>query len=455
MTRSLQLAVGYSAAMAIPGTALDLIMGIVLLILLVALVLTSWFGSPNWRGRTNRMAIVAAGIFLAWKEGFTRAAVHGMVFFVDALFLAALLPVLLEQPTNTHPDDDLNQRREPKRGRLEECVPALSAACILICFANLVLFHKEFKAAVRDGLVARNINTLTAFFRPATFRLELGRHLKEMRDEAALPEIRAIVGGSTVDAMNLDQDVVILNGLNYVPHPVFENYAAYTPALQRLNSGFFNSQKAPEYLLWHTGSIDGRFPTLDDGEVLLRILRNYSPVTQEKGYLLWRRNSARETSYCLSDERESYGSLNRWVPIPRQPTWLRIECKQTLFGAIRGLLYRPSELRLEARLDDGETRDYRLLSGNAQHGFVISPFLRADYQLIEAARPFREFPADPTALPKTFDGEPPRIVAVRVRAANDFAYKHNIRFVTQTIEGIWPVHGQSLPTESKEISKAR
>jgi hypothetical protein len=233
------------------------------------------------------------------------------------------------------------------------------------------------------------------------------------------------------------------------------NYAAYTPELQRLNSEFFNSEKAPEFLLWHIGTIDGRFPTLDDGEVLLRILKYYSPVTQEKGYLLWKRKSAGENSYCLSNERESKNALDQWVPIPAEPTWIRIECKQSLFGAIRSLLYRPSQLRLDVQLENGEARSYRLLPGNAQHGFVISPFLRADYQLIEAARPLEESAAEPTALPKTFSGEPARIVAARVSAANSFAYKHSVRFVIQTIEGIWPSRGESPTTGSKEVSRAQ
>jgi len=95
------------------------------------------------------------------------------------------------------------------------------------------------------------------------------------------------------------------------------------------------------------------------------------------------------------------------------------------------------------------------LPGTARYGFVISPFLRADYQLIEAARASGGFAAAPTALPKTFRGEPRRVVAARVRASDDFAYKHSVRFVMQTIHGIWPVRGLSPATESKEISRAQ
>jgi len=334
----------------------------------------------------------------------------------------------------------------------------LGAICMLFCLAHLLFFHKyskDFKAAIHNGLVARNRSTMIAYLRPATYKLELERYLEMLRHEVALPEIRAIVGSNSVGAMNLDQEVAILNELNYTPSPIFINYAAYTPELQRLNNEFFSSAKVPEYLLWHTGTIDGRFPTLDDGEVFLKILKNYAPVRDENGILLWKRRSAVENSYCLSKERGSYGSLNQWVTIPAEPTWLKIECRRTLLGAIRGLLCRSSELRLEVQLDDGEIRNYRLLPGNARSGFLISPFVRADFQLIEAARASGDFAADPAALPKTFKGEPRRIVAARVRPANEYAFKHSIRFVMQTIDGIWPSRGTSPATESKEISRAQ
>ncbi len=466
-TRSAQMAAGYSAGMALDPEGLDLIAGPLVLIFLAVLVLISWLGSSNWRERTDRAAIIAAGIFLAWKEGYVRAEMHVMVFFVYAFFILALFPSLLRFDLPAQSERVESAKKSPDRPvtgfehlgmLLRRHLLTLCAICMVLSLAHLLFFHKynkDFKAAIHNGLVARNRSTFMAYLRPAAYKLELEGYLETLRHEVALPEIRAIVGSNTVGAMNLDQEVAILNGFNYVPSPVFINYAAYTPELQRLNDEFFSSHKAPEYLLWHTGTIDGRFPTLDDGEVLLKILTNYAPVREEKGLLLWKRRSAGKNSYCLSNQQESDGSLDEWVPIPAEPSWLKIECKQTFLGAIRSLLCRSSELRLEVRLDDGEIRNYRLLPGNARYGFVISPFLRADFQLIESARAAGDFPADPTALPKTFKGEPRRIIAARVRPANEYAFHHSIRFVMQAIQGIWPSRGDLPLKESSEVSSAR
>jgi len=419
---STEMAAGYSAAMGLAPNQWDSIIGIALLICLLALVLTTWFGSPNWRERSNRVAIVSAGIFLAWKEGFVRADVHVVVFLVYSFFLAAILPALLGFDWVA---EELNERENILSTRvgnvlLRRRVGALTFGCLFFSLTPFAFFNSDFKDAVQKGLLAKTSDTFSAFIRPATYKLELERQLESMRDKAELPKIRALVDGDAIGALNLDQDAAILNGLNYKPHPVFQNNSAYTPALQRLNAEFFKS-KPPQYLLWRTGSIDGRFPTLDDGEVLLTVLSSYSPVTNENGFILWKCKAAAEKPYSLANKHEVSVSLNQWVMLPREPTWLQIECEQTLFGAVQSLFSRCSETRLEVQFDNGGTRNYRLLPGNARYGFVISPFLYNHDQLLAAN-------ANTNSL---------RIVAARVRVANERAVAPSIRFITHTIHGVW------------------
>jgi hypothetical protein len=416
------MAAGYSAAMGLAPNVWDARIGIALLIFLLALVVTTWLGSPNWRERPHRVAIVSAGIFLAWKEGFVRADEHVVVFLVYSFFLAALLPALLGFDWVT---EELNERENILSAPvgnllLRRRVLALTFGCLFFSLAPFALFKADFRSAVQTGLLAKTSDTFSAFIRPATYKLELERQLESMRDKAELPKIRAVVGGDAIDALNLDQQAAILNGLNYKPHPVFQNYSAFTPALQRLNADFFKS-KPPQYVLWRTGSIDDRFPTLDDGEVLLTILSSYSPVTNENGFILWKCKTLTERPYALTNKHEFSVSLKQWVTLPREPTWLQIESEQTLFGAVQSLLSRGSEMRLEVQLDNGGTRSYRLLPGNARYGFVISPFLHSYNQLLAGNN------ATNCA----------RIVSARVRVANERAVAPSIHFVTHTIHGVW------------------
>ena len=421
---STEMAAGYSAAMGLAPNVWDARIGIALLIFLSALVFTTWLGSPNWRERTHRVAILCAGIFLAWKEGFVRAdaETHVVVFLVYSFFLAALVPALLGFDWVA---EEVNERENILSAPVGNMVlrrraSALTFGCLFFSLTPFALFKGDFKSAVQRGFVAKSSDTISAFIRPATYKLELEHQLESMRDKAELPKIRAVVNGDAIDALNLDQDAAILNGLNYKPHPVFQNYSAYTPALQRLNAEFFKS-KPPQYLLWRTGSIDGRFPTLDDGEVLLTILSSYSPVTNENGFILWKCRTLTEKPYSLTNKHEFSASLNQWVALPPEPTWLQIECEQTLFGAVQSLLSRCAETRLEVQLDNGGIRSYRLPPGNARHGFVITPFLYTHEQLLAGG----------------VSTNAAKIVSARVRVANERALAPSLRFVTHTIHGVW------------------
>jgi hypothetical protein len=434
---STEMAAGYSAAMGLAPNVWDARIGIALLIFLLALVFTTWLGSPNWRERTHRVVVVYAGIFLAWKEGFVRAEAHVVVFLVYSFFLAALLPALLGFDWVAEELDERDNILSAPVGNmlLRRRARALTFGCLFFSLIPFALFKSDFKSAVQRGFVAKTSDTFSAFIRPATYKLELEHQLESMRDKADLPKIRAVVNGDAIDALNLDQDAAILNGLNYKPHPVFQNYSAYTPALQRLNTEFFKS-KPPQYVLWRTGSIDGRFPTLDDGEVLLTILSRYSPVTNENGFILWKCKTLTEKPYCLTNKHEFSASLNQWVALPQEPTWLQIESEQTLFGAVQSLLSRCSEMRLEVQLDNGGARSYRLLPGNARYGFVISPFLYNQDQLLT-----------PNANTNCA-----RIVSARVRVANERAVAPSIHFVAHTIQGVWASRPeQALPSSEPSL----
>jgi len=60
-----------------------------------ALLLAFWRRSGDRQNRAHRAAIIVAGIFLAWKEGFVRPDVHVVVFLIYAFFSIALLPAFL------------------------------------------------------------------------------------------------------------------------------------------------------------------------------------------------------------------------------------------------------------------------------------------------------------------------------------------------------------------------
>ena len=379
-------------------------LGVLICLCLIGLLLVHWRGSKDPLAQTPGICLLGAGIFLAWKEGFVRADNHVVTFLLYAFFIAATMPAFLRVSWE-------------KRFLFF----LLTAATLVFALVPFTMQYTTFVAAIRVGAIPKLTDTFTALFTPAEFKRRLEAHLESRRRAALLPRMAAIVGDAPVGVLNYDQDVAILNGFNYRPHPVFQDYSAYTPELQRMNSVFFDSEEAPEYVLWRYGTIDLRFPTLDDGQIVLRILDSYLPVTKEKEYVLWRRNALRGHGYSLNRQAEIKGSLGQWIPIPNNATWLKIELHETRFGTVRKFLCRASVPCIDIRLEDGQTLRYRLLPGNAFSGFVVNPLLQSEADLV---------------LPFLKEGKPIRVTGARVCSKNRWFFDDSVRFVMEKIEGI-------------------
>jgi len=402
---SLQIVTGYSSAMSIPPSDSDLVLGILVCLCLIGMLLFPWHGTREILAHTPKICLFAAGIFLAWKEGFVRADdFHVAVFLLYAFFMAATMPALL------------GVTRE-RRFRL---LP-LTVATMAFSLAPFAMQERSFVAAIKAGTVPRFTDTFVALFRPPEFKRRLEANLESRRQLFLLPRITATVGKAPVGMLvTYDQNVAILNGLNYRPHPVFLNYSAYTPELQCLNSAFFDSAEAPEYVIWRYNVLDQRFPTLDDSQIILRMLASYLPVTKEGEYVLWKRKTPHDQGYTLVGRKEVNGLRDQWVPIPTYATWLRVELHETWFEAVRKFFYRASLPAIEVRLEDGQTAIYYLPPGNALSGFVVNPLLDSGASLV---------------LPVLQKAPPRRAIALRVYWRK-WCYHDPIRFVMQKIDGI-------------------
>ena len=400
---SAQIAGAYSSAMAILPPVPEIILGVSTGLCLAGLLLAQWLNSKKSPDRFPRLVLLVAGIFLAWKEGFVRADIHISVFLLYAFLIAGMMPALL-------------------RITWEKNFPFLPLTLAMMILPLLPFTQRgaEFLVAAKDGLALRVVDTATAVFAPLQFQHLLEAQLAVYRQEASLPKIATFVGNQPVDALNCDQDVAILNGFNYHPHPVFQSYCAHTPELQRLNLDFFNSSAAPEFVLWQYGTIDGRFPTLDDGQVILKLLADYSPAVKEGRYVLWKREAASERSYSLADPVETQTSAEQWIPISADATWLQVELRETWFGRGRKLFYRGAMPEIDVQLADGRILSYRLPPGNARAGFIINPLLDSGASL-EAQLPGSSKPA--------------RVVAARIHI-NRWCFDDSIRIVMRKIEGV-------------------
>jgi hypothetical protein len=206
-----------------------------------------------------------------------------------------------------------------------------------------------------------------------------------------LPAVAARVGGEPVDQLSCAQGVVLLNRFNYRPRPVFQSYSAYTPGLLAANAAFYRGGRAPAYVLWRWGPIDGRLPALEDGPALLEIFERYRLVTCEKGFLLLERlpegaGGGEAARPELRRQVVAFGEEVGLSDLPRVPHAVAIEIEGSAWGRVARALYRPPPLWIELRLEDGQTCTYRLIPALAGSGFLLNPLLRDDGDVVKLYR---------------------------------------------------------------------
>ncbi|HVW46492.1 MAG TPA: hypothetical protein VHA76_05525 [Solirubrobacterales bacterium] len=401
--RSVQISAGYSAAMlrstevaAWKVTAATL--GAIAVS--IALVVVAWLGPyRDRRGRRAGTLLVALAAFAIYKEGVVRVdAGHLTVYFANACVLWAAVGF------------------GPGR---RWYVPAVA---LLVFAASLPL---------RPAGTEHNLNpvdNLHYAFDQARNLASPGRRAAVMEDGrrgaeatyALEPGALAALHGHTVAVEPWEAGAAWAYRLDWRPQPVFQNYSAYTPALDRMNAAMIESPAGPERLLrenaavvdaeFPTPDLDNRFAGWDPPEQARAVLCNFAPLyTSERWQVLGRVADRCGPERPLGQFEAAAGQS---VPVPTP------EPGTVVFARIDGAgvsgLERVQNLLLHARsrhaVVNGETR-YRLVPETAGDGLLM----RAAPGVVEPG----PFDPVPEARTITVEGGSDRITydfyALRVR----------------------------------------
>ena len=365
LAASNEIASGYAEAMAADGGIWRRVAAYVLLLLLATLTFSLW-RTPLWRGRRlAALGLLALAVLLEWRHGFVRQQSHDYLFFN----YCRLLPFAVIALAGVNP---MGWWR-------------LSLTAVVVALAwGLWGFPQDLW--VRPLSAATNLRLL---FAPEAHRQRCQARRETLAAMRALPKLTARIGEESVDLISTDQATVFFNGLRYQPRPVFQSYSAYTPRLLADNAAFFESERAPRFILCRLGPIDEHFPASEDGPALLVLLRRYRPVAAEADYVLWERRSE---SAASSERRRLWeGEVAFWDQVPLGPALsgglrvLTVRIDDTPRGRLEKLFGQPPPLYLRVWCGD-QSKRYRLLPALAGAGFLLDPLVTNNADLSRLGR---------------------------------------------------------------------
>ncbi len=363
---SWDIAAGYGEAMAAPGDSGDVALAAVAMILALMLLLVAAWRNRQSVSHLTEVVLLGAGLFLGWKHGLIRHDDHAMIFFGMALFVGLWLLRLLA----------------PSR------LSWIAIGCLLACSVGGTLLTAErLRTDLFAWTVRRTLSNLTTALHPAERNAELDERRTRQVEKWSLPAVKAVVGQATLDQLSCDQAVVLLNGFNYRPRPVFQSYTAYTPALLRLNASFFRSAAAPEYLLCSLAPIDDRLGGMEDCLALREILCRYYPVLREQQFVLFARVPPREETAAAEPETVCrrtvhFGEVVKLDAMPGCYQVLTLRVSPSLRGRAWGAVFKRDVLHLEFQQASGASIRRRLVPALAEEGFLVNPLVGTTADLV-------------------------------------------------------------------------
>jgi len=366
----LEVAQAYSEAMSRPPTNSVLAAGLIGLAFLTAQIVIA-FVCDRSQPRAWFVSVAhGMALFVVWKMSYTRADGHTPQLFYYGVPMALALPMFYD-----------------RRRTLSAAFDYSTIFVVIVC--GLFVIHDRTHLTVTAALrhartrLTSNLRALTA---PTQLRLKAQSAYEAEKNKFMLPQIRAIVGRSTVDVFGFQQAIAILNDFNYTPRPVFQGYCVTSTPLMKVNSDFYRSARSPQYVLFKLQTIEARIPAMDDAEALLVLVQNYEPVLVENGYTLLRRKATTPATEFRPIASGEARLLDR-IPVPNGTIWCRLKVRKTLFGRLVNFFYQLPELQvITDRSGTSALRKNRIISSATENGFLMNPLLLTERDFVDLTK---------------------------------------------------------------------
>ena len=278
MAHSLDIALGYSEAMAIenPPNSYTYPLAILLVIALVTFTMR-WTATESRRARLGVFLVVICLLFFSFKQGFTRHDTHDRLFFaVTAALLATLLGAAKRPPV------------------VMSMLAGISLLAVSLVFASAGL--TRFNPVVASQVWKSNLQLLVDHdYRQ---RLLQGAAVAARSHYVVPANIVSSAQGHPVSVDPWEVTLAWAYDFNWHPVPIFQAYAAYTATLDQINADAIAGAPPDQVVIRGLPqSIDGRNPMWDTPRYLLALACNYDVGPSDNNWMMLRKNDQRCSAF--------------------------------------------------------------------------------------------------------------------------------------------------------------
>jgi hypothetical protein len=400
---SLDFSAGYSEAMSISGSTIELCLIFVGALTILGLVMAHEFrevrdGESRYPAAFGRILIACIYLWACLKGGLVRHDAHAVIAWHGLSLAAAAYCALFW--------------RRFSRGMATAFVILVTAGPVFTVGAWGRYSDRPAFEIVSTQIALRKMD----LYGWIQFLSEPGRWLvsndakrhaasEQLRIQHPLPWL-----DGTVDTIPSIQSALIAHGLRYTPRPSIQQYATYTRRLIEKNREFFRGDRAPDFVLMAPEVIDDRYPAFAEGPIWPDLLARYAPQDLVDGLAVLRRRDRPLDLQLrrMQTQRGTVGERLVFEPNIQGAIFARIDLQPTIIGRLVTMLFKASMLDISVRYVDGTEAHYRFLPAIAREGFFLSPTIASAEDYLELAgglaetnpRKVKSFVIEPVMLAK-------------------------------------------------------
>jgi hypothetical protein len=329
--------------------------------------------------------LLAAPVFIAFKNGFVRQDMHIIIFFCFMELALALVLLTVQMD----------------RERAWRVAPLILLS-VLIWQDQVFGSSARFTVETASGL--SSARAVHAALQPGRLRQRLHAYgLRAFPESERLePELVQAIGDSPVASLSASFTNLAAAGLRVSLYPVIQRYSAFTPRLDKLNAGWVRD-KGPKFLVFDGDSIDERDPWAETPAMWLEIYRWYDARLLGSTDLLFERRAVPRFGRLEPVSHFKAGfPLELRPPASHEPLFWTMSCGYSALGRIEKLLFRVPGTFVSVVERGGHSRRVRVMPE-----VLVSP-VPGNYwpgDLAQFASVFKPDPTPDFAVDKiVFDG---------------------------------------------------
>ncbi|WP_182390626.1 hypothetical protein [Legionella sp. PC997] len=347
LTSSLFIASGFTEAMSSNGNMNEVILYV--LTCLLILLTISWNKQIPFSTKIFLLSMYFIFLFVSFKTGFTRHLGHAFIPGTSILLAALLLTLIL----NTW----------------------ISYLLIIFSLNTWYYINSQYThISIRNNF----ISTSSSAWHGLQNRIQDFSWLEKnfsfsmnfIREQAAFPILQG-----TTDIYSYDQAYLLSSQNTWAPRPTFQSYSVFNASLASNNKKHLQGKYKPDNIIFKIEPIDQRVPSLEDGASWPLLLLNYQPIHYNNNFLFLRKKKYEYSKEVIVLKKESH-LLGEKVQLPESDLlFAEIKLTPTLWGTLATIIFKPQQLHITMNLNNGRTKQYRLVANMAKSMFLISPLI--------------------------------------------------------------------------------